>query len=150
MIHHPNVTFRHAGPDDKEAVEFALWRAAGSPRGATVRVPNTLRDEDLAHAASLAGAIILEFPSFVDGRAYSQARMLRERHGFRGDLRASGNVLRDQILFMARCGFTSFDADDAITDRFAEAMNEFTYFYQPAADEAPPAWRLRADRARAA
>ena len=48
--------------------------------------------------------IILEFPAFKDGRAYSQARILRERYGYTGEIRARGDVLRDQLLFMARCG----------------------------------------------
>ena len=62
------------------------------------------------------------FPSFKDGRAYSQARVLREQYGFRGELRATGNVLRDQFLFLLRAGFDAFevvkDADAAV---FAEA-----------------------------
>ena len=53
--------------------------------------------------------IVLEFPKFNDGRAFSQARQLRERYGYCGELRASGQVLRDQLLFMARCGFDAFE-----------------------------------------
>src|SRR5690606_27623700 len=57
--------------------------------------------DDLQHFALIA----LEFPRFGDGRAYSYARLLRERYAFEGELRAVGNVLRDQLLFMLRCGF---------------------------------------------
>ena len=53
--------------------------------------------------------IALSFPKYTDGRAYSVARILRENHGFSGELRAVGNVLRDQIEFMRRCGFETFD-----------------------------------------
>ena len=53
--------------------------------------------------------IALEFPTFKDGRAYSQARLLRERYGFTGELRATGDVLRDQFLFLHRCGFDAFE-----------------------------------------
>ena len=49
------------------------------------------------------------FPSFRDGRAYSQARLLRERHGYDGELRATGQVLRDQFVFMLRAGFDAFE-----------------------------------------
>lgn len=52
--------------------------------------------------------IALRFPVFTDGRAYSQARLLRQRHGFQGELRAVGDVLRDQLAAMARCGFDAF------------------------------------------
>ena len=55
--------------------------------------------------------VALEFPKFTDGRAYSYARLLRERHGFTGEVRAVGNVLRDQIAFMLRCGFDALDVD---------------------------------------
>ncbi|MEO5375447.1 MAG: DUF934 domain-containing protein [Alphaproteobacteria bacterium] len=79
--------------------------------------------------------VALEFPSLADGRAFSQARLLRERHGFRGELRATGAVLRDQVFFMKRCGFDSFvlpadrDPGEAIA-----ALTEFSVAYQPAAD----------------
>ena len=52
--------------------------------------------------------VILNFESFADGRAFSQARILRERFGYRGDIRARGEVLRDQLPFMQRCGFKQF------------------------------------------
>jgi len=93
--------------------------------------------------------IILEFPAFKDGRAYSQARLLRERYGFTGEIRARGDVLRDQLLFMARCGVDAFeftgDVDGANT-----ALNEFSFAYQSAADDLAPVWRKRLDRAAAA
>ena len=52
--------------------------------------------------------IILDFPKFTDGRAYTQARLLRERLGYTGELRASGAVFIDQLPFLLRCGFDSF------------------------------------------
>ena len=93
--------------------------------------------------------IILEFPAFKDGRAYSQARLLRERYGYTGEIRARGDVLRDQLLFMARCGVNAFEfAGDA--EGANAAMQEFSFAYQPAADDAAPVWRKRLDRAAAA
>ena len=69
---------------------------------------------------------------FGDGRAYSYARLLRERHGYKGELRAVGNVLRDQLVFMVRCGFDSFEvASDQAAEAWREAMAEFTRWYQP-------------------
>jgi uncharacterized protein (DUF934 family) len=84
--------------------------------------------DDLQHFDLVA----LEFPRFGDGRAYSYARLLRERYGFKGELRAVGNVLRDQLAFMVRCGFDSFEvANDKAVEAWREAMAEFTQWYQP-------------------
>ncbi len=93
--------------------------------------------------------IILEFPAFKDGRAYSQARLLRERYGYTGEIRARGDVLRDQLLFMARCGVDAFEFTGDV-DGANAAMSEFSFAYQPAADDLAPVWRKRLDRAAAA
>lgn len=104
-----------------------------------------------AVAGDLSGfsVVILEFPGFKDGRAYSQARLLRERYGYRGEIRARGAVLRDQLYFMARCGFDAFEFDGAQADA-AAALAEFSYVYQRAADVAEPVWRRRSARSAAA
>jgi uncharacterized protein (DUF934 family) len=88
--------------------------------------------------------IALEFPKFVDGRCFSHARLLRERYHFAGELRAIGDVWRDQLFYMRRCGIDSFavredkDMQDAL-----KAFSEYTVTYQPAADGAPPIYHLR-------
>jgi uncharacterized protein (DUF934 family) len=91
--------------------------------------------------------VALMFPVFKDGRAYSQARLIRERHGFRGELRATGDVLRDQFLFLLRAGFDAFevkkDADAAV---FAASVARYSVFYQPAADSRASALQRRAIR----
>lgn len=80
--------------------------------------------------------IALIFPTYRDGRAYSQARILRERHGFRGELRATGDVLRDQFLFLARSGFDAFEVKKAAdAAALTDAMARFNVCYQPAGDE---------------
>lgn len=92
--------------------------------------PHLLAD-DLDRIALIA----LEFPSFRDGRAYSHARLLRERYGYTGELRATGQVLRDQFLFMHRCGFDSYEvADPKSAAEWAEALAEISVAYQPAGD----------------
>ena len=105
---------------------------------------------DLVCDVSGFDVVILDFPSFTDGRAYSQARMLRERLGYTGEIRARGNVLRDQIFFMTRCGFNAFEFDAGSSDEAQAALSEFTFAYQPAADNCDPIWRRRARRAAAA
>ena len=106
--------------------------------------PNSRRIADLAPHLDRLALVALEFPSFKDGRAYSQARVLREQYGFHGEMRATGNVLRDQFLFLLRAGFDAFevvkDADAAV---FAEAVARYSVFYQPAGDRRIPALRAR-------
>lgn len=82
--------------------------------------------------------IALTFPVFVDGRGFSQARWLRERHGYGGEIRAVGEVLRDQLAFMERCGFNAFElrADQDLHDAVA-AFDEIEVVYQPTADGQP-------------
>jgi uncharacterized protein (DUF934 family) len=88
--------------------------------------------------------IALEFPKFTDGRAYSYARLLRERYGYKGELRAVGQVLRDQLLFMHRCGFDAFEIARAdAAEAWRKAMVEVSVFYQPAGDGAATAAVLR-------
>jgi len=88
--------------------------------------------------------IALDFPQFKDGRSYSNARLLRERYGYRGELRALGDVLRDQIYFMRRCGIDSFQirADKDIEDAM-KGFTDFSVNYQTAADGALPAYKRR-------
>jgi len=106
--------------------------------------PNNRDIEELvAHLPHLA-AVALNFPSFRDGRGYSQAHLLRERYGYKGELRATGQVLRDQFLLMLRAGFTAFEvAKDKDADHFAEAVHRYTRFYQPSVDRRPVIARLR-------
>lgn len=87
--------------------------------------------------------IEVAFPSFRDGRGYSAARILREA-GYKGELRAQGDVLADQIAFMKRCGFDSFAPEAPLDEAVvAASLARFEQVYQPAADGAVPVWKLR-------
>ncbi|MEL6359765.1 MAG: DUF934 domain-containing protein [Pseudomonadota bacterium] len=86
--------------------------------------------------------IVLTFPAFTDGRAYSQAFLLRQRFGFTGDIRASGNVLRDQALFMARSGFSSLEFEKA-PEGFVSSLAAYSAYYQRGADGTLPVWTDR-------
>jgi uncharacterized protein (DUF934 family) len=98
---------------------------------------------DIQHFA----LIELEFPKFKDGRAYSWARLLRQRLGFNGELRAVGEVLRDQWLFMSRCGIDAFEVRPGTRiENFRAAMIEQTVFYQPASDRVRSVLDLRHHR----
>jgi uncharacterized protein (DUF934 family) len=91
--------------------------------------------------------IVLNFPKFTDGRAYSQARLLRGRLGYRGELRATGAVFRDQLPFLLRCGFDSFESDQpGFGPALAQARTLFSVVYQGAEDGRAPASLLRLKR----
>ncbi|MGH6707685.1 MAG: DUF934 domain-containing protein [Bradyrhizobium sp.] len=97
--------------------------------------PNNRDLDDLVPYLDRVAAVALVFPSFRDGRAYSQARLLRERHGYDGELRATGQVLRDQFVFMSRAGFDAFEVKkDADADAFAATVKRYSVFYQPTGD----------------
>lgn len=97
--------------------------------------PNNRDPEDLLPWLGKLAVVALVFPTFRDGRAYSQARLLRERYKFKGELRATGQVLRDQFVIMLRAGFDSFEVKkDADAEAFAATVKRYTVFYQPTGD----------------
>ena len=119
------------------------WRFALS-------IPNDEDVDALADIIARFDAVILNFPDFRDGRAYSQARIIRERLGFGGEIRARGAVLCDQSLFMLRAGFDALDIGGGDAVRFVEALGAYSNFYQPAADAAISIALLRSSRRKAA
>lgn len=148
--------WRHLGEDEAVPVKGPItvslgrWRKAepglrdrdpaAGPIG--LRLPNTVAPPEIADDLKRFSLIVLNFPKFTDGRAYSQARLLRTRYGYTGELRADGDVLRDQLLFMKRCGFNSFVvAERAVKEDWAKAFSEFDVFYQQAPDGRP--WVMR-------
>jgi uncharacterized protein (DUF934 family) len=110
----------------------ALLRRAGK---LGVIWPNNRDVDDLVPWLDRLAVIALLFPTFRDGRAYSQARLLRERHGYDGELRATGQVLRDQFMFMLRAGFDAFEVKkQSDADAFADTAKRYSVFYQPTGD----------------
>jgi uncharacterized protein (DUF934 family) len=123
-------------------VSLALWqqaRAALLARGG-VGVELSPADDPAALAGDVAvlPVIAIRFPAFTDGRGYSTARLLRERYGYRGELRAVGDVRRDQAHYLRHVGFDAFEVD-AATDAagFIAALADFTDGYQGTARRAP-------------
>jgi uncharacterized protein (DUF934 family) len=106
--------------------------------------PNDRRVAQLEPWLGHLALIALVFPKFRDGRAYSQARLLRETYGFRGTLRATGDVLRDQFHFLVRAGFDSFEVKKPADAKvFAEVLARYSVYYQQGADGRSPALRRR-------
>ena len=97
--------------------------------------PNDKRVTELKPWLGHLALIALVFPKFRDGRAYSQARQLRENFAFRGTLRATGDVLRDQFHFLVRAGFDSLEVKkSADAEVFAATLARYSVFYQPSGD----------------
>ena len=127
-------------PDGAVIVTLDRWRTErdsligrNAPIG--VRLRSDQSPSDIADDLDRFAVVALEFPVFTDGRAFTSARLLRERHGYEGEVRAVGNVLRDQILFMLRCGFDTFEMDSrSAAEDWRAATAEFDVFYQAAAD----------------
>jgi uncharacterized protein (DUF934 family) len=133
-------------------VSLEQWRAErdalivrGEPLGIKLRsdqMPNEIA-ADLSHF----DVIALEFPKFRDGRAYSYARLLRERYGYSKELRAVGEVLLEQLHFMLRCGFDAFEIrePDPLA-AYRAAANDYSVWYQPTGDGRATAMQLRRQR----
>ena len=97
--------------------------------------PNNRDIDELAPYLDKLAVVALEFPTFKDGRSYSQARILREQYGYRGELRATGQVLRDQFVFILRAGFDSLEVKkEADAEVFAAVIKRYSVFYQPTGD----------------
>jgi uncharacterized protein (DUF934 family) len=145
-----------AVPDDVPALlpaaRFLADSAELSSRAAPIGVlwPNNRKVSELAPYLDRLALVALSFPTFRDGRAYSQARQLRERYGFRGEVRATGDILQDEFLFLVRVGFDALEVKkESDVQTFAQALKRYSVFYQPAADGHASAFRQRLDRSRA-
>jgi uncharacterized protein (DUF934 family) len=99
---------------------------------------------DVAEDLRLFGVVAVDFPRFTDGRGYSTGRLLRERYGWRGEMRAVGDVQRDQLFYLARCGFDAFvlrEGEDPVVA--LGALDDFSERYQGAVDQPVPLFRRR-------
>ncbi|WP_175730137.1 DUF934 domain-containing protein [Burkholderia ambifaria] len=118
--------------------------ASGTAALTILTIGNDEELPPLAARIAQAARIDLHFPSFTDGRAYSQAYLLRKRFGFAGDLRATGDVLIDQLLLMERTGFSSAVLGaDADPEDARRQLERFPGFYQKDARSDAPTSRLK-------
>ena len=111
-----------------------------------VRVESEEIVETLAYDLPRIAVVALAFPIHRNGRAYTSATLLRERLGYKGEVRAVGDVLREQAGFMVRCGFDAFEpADGATPQDWARAVHRFRHVYQRSTDRRPPAFAERGE-----
>jgi uncharacterized protein (DUF934 family) len=134
-------------------VPLVLWQAkAGELLARSGRLGLWLESaEDPALVADSLEAfslIAVHFPQFTDGRGYSTARLLRERYGWKGELRAVGDIQRDQLFYLSRCGFNAFVLNDGLDAPAAlSAFNDFTEAYQTSVERPVPLFRRRVTEA---
>jgi uncharacterized protein (DUF934 family) len=137
----------------KVVVTLARWMAAretllAAHTAVGVLVPNTADIEAVFPEIQDRPLIALQFPVFSDGRALSQAVVLRKRLGFKGELRAVGDVIRDLVFWLGRCGFDSIvPRQDQSLEGCRAALTELTVAYQGAADGHSPVWIRRRGQA---
>jgi uncharacterized protein (DUF934 family) len=137
-------------------VSLQVWQtrhnellARGAPLG--VRLESDESAESLAEDLPKLDLVAINFPGFGDGRGFSTARILRERYGFSGEIRAAGYVIRDQVTFLKRCGFDAFEfSDQASIAPWEKIEREINVLYQPTGDNKPTATQLRHPRTAAA
>ena len=123
-------------------------RLLAEGRKVGVRVEASEQVEDLAAELPNIAVVALAFPKFLQGQPYSSARILRERYGYQGEIRAVGDVLREQAGFMVRCGFDVFaPADGASPEQWTHVVNRFRHVYQRAEDGRAPAFVERLEKA---
>jgi len=136
-------------PDGHALLPLAVWQARkdeiiarGQPIGFWLESgegPEALASE-LGHFA----VIGVNFPKFTDGRSFSTARLLRERYGYQGEIRALGDVLQDQLFFMKRCGIDAYALrEDKDIEKALAGLRAFSESYQAAVDQPQPLFRRR-------
>ena len=137
-------------PEQNAIVPLPVWQARKDElirRGQPVGVWLDSHEGPEAIAADLDrfSVVAVNFPKFADGRGYSTARLLRERYGYGGEIRAIGDVLHDQLFFMRRCGIDAYAvrADKDIEAALA-GLSTFSETYQAAVDQPQPLFRRRA------
>ncbi len=133
----------------KAVLPLALWIAnseqlAAAPERYAVWLDSDDSIESLSDFAQTLQLVCVNFPAFTDGRGYSIARQLRSNLEYTGELRAIGNVLRDQLQFYRRCGFDSFAfADEPVDPNLTDSLEDFSVHYQDAADDYTPPFARR-------
>lgn len=135
-------------PDQgKVIVPLALWQAEKAKLQTLGEVGVFLASDEspklLGDDIALLPLIAVDFPKFADGRGFSYGRELREQHGFKGELRAIGDFMRDQLFFLKRCGFDAFALENTELEDAIASLADFDEVYQASIDQPTPLFRRR-------
>ena len=135
---------RRGGIGTQQWLDAKAGHAADADAADVLRLEPADEPARFAHLLGAVSRVEVNIPSFTDGRGYSIARLLRERHGYRGELRAVGDVQRDQLFYLARCGFDAFllrEGEDA--QAALAALHDFSEAYQASVERPLPLFRRR-------
>lgn len=136
-------------PAGEVIVPLSVWQAQQDTLSARDDVGVWLDSDEtadlLGKEALQLPLVAVNFPTFMDGRGFTAARLLRERFGFTGELRAIGGIIRDQLFYLKRCGFNAFAfAEDVNLEAALASLEDFSETYQAAVDQPIPLFRRRA------
>jgi uncharacterized protein (DUF934 family) len=137
-------------PAGQVIVPLAVWQAQQNTLSQRVDVGVWLDSDEtpdqLGDKLQALPVIALNFPVFKDGRAFSSARLLRDRYGYTGEVRAIGHFIRDQLCYLRRVGVNAFDfgAQNIDLEEAIKSLHDFTEYYQASSDERLPLFRRRA------
>ena len=137
-------------PDTPTLLPLAVWLAhkdeiLARKQPVGIWLESNEGPESIANDLKHFTIIGVNFPKFADGRGYSTARLLRERFAYSGEIRALGDVLRDQLFLLRRCGFDAFAVrQDKDIEAALAGLNAFSESYQTAVDQPQPLFRRRA------
>ncbi|MBH9340278.1 DUF934 domain-containing protein [Pseudomonas aeruginosa] len=144
-----DATLESVPNSDDVIIPQALWlehgpALRGRDGGRGVWLDADEEPESIAGDLDRFQVVAVNFPVFTDGRGFSSARLLRERYGYKGEIRAIGDVLRDQLFFMRRCGFDAYAirADRSPEDALA-SLDDFSEVYQTSVEQPLPLFRRR-------
>ena len=132
-----------AHPGKQQILSLDQWLQLGDKTGRALMLEPGQAPAPLLEHLQAIPLVAINFPVFTDGRGFSYGRELRER-GFTGELRASGHFIRDQMTYLARCGFDAFQlADESVLDEALASLQDFSEHYQAAIDQPLPLFRRR-------
>ncbi|MFV0644684.1 MAG: DUF934 domain-containing protein [Sphingomonadaceae bacterium] len=136
------VRFRDDAAPDEPAVTLDSFLGQDNARSVRIEAGDDV--EQLFPVLDRLDLVEIDFPRFRDGRGFSSAQILREK-GYRGEIKATGEVLLDLVAFMRRCGFDSFAPNTPFNaDDLNASLTRYPYAYQDASDDTIPVWKLRA------
>ena len=136
-------------PDGDLLLSYAQWQTFSDQieahRGSIgVVIEGNAEIEDIIEPLLNLPLIAINFPKFADGRGFSLASLLRDRYNYRGEIRAVGGFIRDQLYLLSRCGFNAFKfTEDIDLSEAAKSLEDFSETYQVSADQKNPLFRRR-------
>jgi len=131
-------------PSSEQVRTIDQWLQLQEKTGSAVQIEPGQAPTPLFDALDEIALLVINFPVFTDGRGFSYGRELRER-GYRGELRATGHFIRDQLTYLRRCGFNAFQmADESLLEESLASLTDFSEHYQAAIDQPQPLFRRRA------